>query len=142
MTKNKKILYEALMVVLLIVLAVTIRVHIKATAPSPEPTGPAAPQPQQSCEELEAHIKGLIEQAGQCNEDSGCMATSPAFLTCPFGCYLMLNKNADTSQIEKDVAKYSENCPLCKYRCRGMPKPDEIKCINNKCVEERQEANL
>lgn len=94
------------------------------------------------CETLKKDVNEEIEKANYCDEDSDCVALSPDFLICPFGCYLLLNKNADITQIQNGIKNYGKNCPLCKYRCSYIPSSSDIKCTNNKCLDIRFEKPI
>lgn len=91
-----------------------------------------------NCDSLENQVKDLLEEANYCSADSGCIANG---LGCPFGCYNLVNKNADFEKI-RWVAENYFNClkgKICEYICISPPKQEQIKCINNKCVDIRLE---
>jgi len=126
-----------ILIVIVIVAAVLIvgtTIYTKTTTPSQEPAVPAANTPKQNCEELEAQIKDSVEQASRCNEGSDCTIVEPEFLVCPFGCYLVVNKGADFTSIEKDMSEYSKKCPTCDYGCIMPPPLYKPLCTNNKCA--------
>ncbi|MCF7862078.1 hypothetical protein K9M79_07610 [Candidatus Woesearchaeota archaeon] len=80
-------------------------------------------------------INQLIENKNHCEKDSDCTLLSEFIvLGCPFGCYNLVNKNEDFSEIMKLAQSYNENCDVCMYDCIQGPKQNEIECINNKCV--------
>lgn len=123
--------------IIIAVVAIGTAVFIKTTTPAPPRI--SAPLTQGNCATLEAQVKDLIDKANRCNEDTDCAASSPNFLVCPFGCYLLLNKDADTKPIEAGIKNYTQNCQGCLYECPYFPEPDDIKCINRKCVDIRFE---
>lgn len=88
-----------------------------------------------NCDRLERQTKELIEKANYCDIDSDCIISPIS--RCPFGCHLLFNKNADISKIEENLKLFNYNCMECKYDCDIAPNQDEIKCINNKCVDMR-----
>jgi hypothetical protein len=91
---------------------------------------------EEDCKELRDEIKNLLDQANNCQKGSDCKVIS---LGCPFGCHNLVNQNSDTSNISLAGNKYKENCGFCEYRCTIDPKPQEIKCRNNKCIDIRFE---
>lgn len=142
MTKNRKILYGILVIAALVVLGLSWYFSNKPPAPSQPPIDQPATStsPITSCEELEAQINSLIEEANHCVQDDDCVVKSPDFLVCPFGNYLLLNNKADIRQIEEAVKRYSaDRCMLCNYEPPDYPEPEDIKCRGNKCVDIRSE---
>lgn len=87
------------------------------------------------CETLEGNINALIEKNNYCDVDADCILMD--HMECPFGCYRLVNKNADLKEIKESMAKYFKKCMRCVYECLGFPKLDEIKCENKKCVDIR-----
>ena len=90
-----------------------------------------------SCDNLEEEVHQLLEDANYCNVDSDCEINTEFW--CPFGCYNLVNKNADLNQIRNLVAEYGENCPVCLYDCDRAPKQEEVQCKNSKCIDIRYE---
>lgn len=85
------------------------------------------------CEKLEIDINKLLDDINYCTEDSDCEYESRYY--CPFGCYQLFNKNVDLSLIDEKVLDFrNENCNLCEYECFAPPIYEEIKCVNNKCI--------
>jgi hypothetical protein len=83
---------------------------------------------------LITEIKNLIKDMNYCEQDSDCgFLREKISLGCPFGCFNLVNKNADASQIISLGTKYFEqNNPTCLYSC--TLEPEEIRCLNNKCI--------
>lgn len=84
-----------------------------------------------SCEILHNEIKARIEVLNYCNNDEDCEAR---YFVCPFGCFLITNKNVSQAELEQLYTKaqvYTNKCDFCLYECPELPKP---KCVNNKCV--------
>lgn len=92
-----------------------------------------------NADDLEAEIKNLIEQANYCEVDLDCELLSEEFsLGCPFGCFNLVNKNADFSKILDFSKKYFElENVICDYSCMSEPSLEEIKCVEGKCVDTR-----
>lgn len=88
----------------------------------------------------ERGIKRLLNEANYCAVDSDC-AVLNTNLGCPFGCYNLGNKDADVTQINALWEAYQKSREksgsFCIYSCIVPPEPQEIKCINNKCVDAR-----
>ena len=88
------------------------------------------------CWQLEGEIKTSIENANYCNVDSDCIASDIG--GCPFGCFRLVNRNADTQIIQEKISQYKETrCNTCIYGCVVPPDAEEIKCLNNQCVDIR-----
>jgi hypothetical protein len=90
------------------------------------------------CDFIEDKVKAAKEEVNYCTADSDCIATSG--FGCPFGCYTLANKNADLSKIKDWTELYrSLGCPesFCTYMCVMPPKPGELKCVQDKCVDSR-----
>jgi hypothetical protein len=83
------------------------------------------------CSGLKNQIYGLLENANYCSADSDCSLKK---LGCPFGCGRLINKNADLAAIMDYIEEYYNACDHCLYDCQP-PKPEQIKCINNKCID-------
>lgn len=87
---------------------------------------------QATCGELEEYGKELLEKANFCNVDSDCTISTE--FSCPFGCFKLLNKNADLSRFRNIVELYKNKCRECIYECPLIPTLENIQCKNNKCV--------
>lgn len=88
--------------------------------------------PEIDCDKLEEQIFSLLKQANYCDVDSDCMVEGGGL--CPFGCYHLVNKNADFSKIDESMEKFSKSCFYCEYECMEAPTVDEVKCRDHKCV--------
>jgi len=88
-----------------------------------------------TCESKEKKVFTLLEKANYCKVDTDCEVNTE-FL-CPFGCYSLVNKNVDLNQIRELISDYENHCLECKYKCGIVPKKEEIRCIDGKCMELR-----
>ena len=77
----------------------------------------------------EMQIKGKIEEANYCDNADDCKIEH---FGCPFGCYSLVNKNADMAGIKRLVEGYQKQAIECLYKCGSDPK--EIVCENDKCI--------
>jgi len=96
---------------------------------------------QSECKGLEVVINSAIDETRTCNSSSDCFVDESTYLGCPFGCRLIRNngyKNEEQiSLIKEQIKQYNEKCSLCKYKCDVAPVPEDIECVNNKCVDNR-----
>ncbi len=85
-----------------------------------------------NCESLQNAMRSSLEQANYCTADSDCAATiEPG---CPFGCYNLVNKNADFTLIRQQTQEYQNQCGgMCEYECWGSP--PVLFCRNNRCTD-------
>jgi hypothetical protein len=90
---------------------------------------------QVDCEQLEGEVNDLITEANYCEVDTDCEVNFD--FSCPFGCENLVNKDADLTLIQEKVNIYYEECDMCIYTCREPPMEDEIKCLENKCIDIR-----
>ena len=88
-------------------------------------------------EKLKTEINNKIEAANYCDVTSDCKIES---FGCPFGCWNLVNKNANINEINSMVEEYNKVGEICIYDCLPQPKENEIKCVNNKCVAEEKIA--
>jgi hypothetical protein len=86
------------------------------------------------CNELENELDEMLSSANHCKKDSDCKKIN---LGCPFGCYNLVNIDANTSDIAMAYSEFETNCNKCYFDCDRDPTPNEIKCINNSCVDTR-----
>lgn len=85
---------------------------------------------------LEKEIRSDLMGVNYCERDSDCIV-HPGY-GCPFGCYELVNKDADMSSIDEKVDQYSGiSGPRCIYDCDRNPTAKEIACVNNKCIDLR-----
>ena len=84
------------------------------------------------CDKLKEQTFTLLDQGNYCDVDSDCMVESGGL--CPFGCYYLVNKNADLTKIDEALRKFSKDCFYCAYECMEAPTAEEIKCTDHKCV--------
>lgn len=98
-------------------------------------------QDENNCKKLENEVNALIEEVKYCQSDDECMLDESFVSMCPFGCYLIRSKLFDDGEylalIKKKMKQYDNNilCPQCDYQCLEPPKPQDIKCRKNKCVD-------
>ena len=84
------------------------------------------------CDKLKEQTFTLLDQGNYCDVDSDCMVESGGL--CPFGCYYLVNKNADLIKIDEALRKFSKDCFYCVYEYMEAPTAEEIKCTDHKCV--------
>lgn len=86
----------------------------------------------------EREINRLLDEANYCNVDSDCAVLNTT-VGCPFGCYNLGNKDADITKIDSLWEAYQKqrSGTFCVYSCIISPTPEEIKCVNSKCVDTR-----
>jgi hypothetical protein len=90
----------------------------------------SACQEKTGCDALKSQIRSLLDQANHCETADDCRAV---FRGCPFGCYNLVNKDADLSRIEEMQEKYAGECPSCMYECDAKPEQSRIACGKNRC---------
>lgn len=88
------------------------------------------------CKSLEGEVKALIAGAKYCTNASDCIV-SGLHPGCPFGCYLLANKNASLEGIRGRLETYQEECLQCEYMCMAPPEEGDIACIGGKCADVR-----
>ncbi len=127
--KDKRIYVVVFVLFLLCLVAVVLLFN---NVPNP------APDALTVCEKEKSDVMNLLEEAGSCTEDSQCIAL-PGY-GCPFGCYNLVNKNADITEAGKLAEKYRETCAQCMYKCAAPPASDKIACKNSKCADTRYDT--
>lgn len=89
----------------------------------------------------EREIKRLLDEANYCSSDADCTILDTNF-GCPFDCYNLGNKNANLTKVMASWEAYQESRrksgSFCIYGCIEPPRPEEIKCVNNTCVDARR----
>lgn len=85
-----------------------------------------------NCEELKEKILDEIDAENHCMKDSDCILADS--FGCPFGCYSLINKETNLKNVASKVVEYNNNCEKCIYDCI-VPKPQDIKCQDKKCVD-------
>lgn len=85
------------------------------------------------CNKLEEEIFVLLEQANYCDVSIDCIVEGGGL--CPFGCYHLVHKDANLTEIRKNEKQFLEYCFYCEYECMEAPIAENIKCINRKCVD-------
>lgn len=88
------------------------------------------------CGSLMDMIKALLNEANYCINASDCII-SDLQPGCPFGCYLLVNKNASLEGIRGCLETYQDECPQCEYKCMTTPEEGDIGCIGGKCTDVR-----
>lgn len=71
----------------------------------------------------EGQIKREIEQARYCDTKNDC---TPVNSQCPFGCYVIVNKN-EAQRIEQLISSFRSTCTYSCIELKGFD------CINKKC---------
>ncbi|MCD4705061.1 hypothetical protein K8R66_03215 [bacterium] len=84
-----------------------------------------------NCDKLEKRIGELIKSENYCDIDLDCKVHN---FSCPFGCFSLINKNADLSELKNEIEIFWKKCSSCIYDCSPQPDQNDIKCKNNKCV--------
>ena len=88
-----------------------------------------------NCEFSRRQIQSSIDDMNCCEVPSDCKTYD--LYTCPFGCSILINKDADPSKEDKRIDRYTSRCEKCVYDCPPPPNPEEMDCIENKCVDTR-----
>ena len=88
------------------------------------------------CMILETEVNNLLEESNYCTVDEDCKVKS---YSCPFGCWKLLNKNVDLTNVEQKMSEYWQNCERCKDDCYKGDMGG-IKCVDNRCVEVAEEV--
>ncbi|RLI96411.1 MAG: hypothetical protein DRO99_04480 [Candidatus Aenigmatarchaeota archaeon] len=95
------------------------------------------PMPEKvDCNALQGKIESMIDQANTCTQDSDCVAELKEGM-CPFGCYALMNKNANVNQIRSLMQEYNRECLSCAYGCAEPPSQGQIRCVDGRCEEHR-----
>ena len=79
----------------------------------------------------------MVNNANYCNYDSDC--TPKIAVGYPAGCSILVNKNSDIQGIESVYLQFVNKCNPPIYDCDRAPTPEEIKCIDNTCIDIRYE---
>ncbi|MDD5112288.1 MAG: hypothetical protein PHG85_07070 [Candidatus Altiarchaeota archaeon] len=92
-----------------------------------------------NCSSLEGMVKALMAESNHCADSSDCVV-SGVQPGCPFGCYVLANRNASLEDIHKYSEAYNDACPHCEYKCMTPPAGANITCIDGKCADARYVA--
>ena len=76
-----------------------------------------------SCSKSQTFIRNQIYQENYCTTKDDCVNIGSK---CPFGCYILVNKN-EAEKIKKLVNSYESNCV---YDCMYCP---DFECKNGRC---------
>jgi hypothetical protein len=95
------------------------------------PTTTSTTNPPSPCDLKGNGIRDSIKGISRCVSDSDCAVAEL------FGCYSIVNKNADTSAIKSDVEAYFKSCPPINYMCLKPPSNNDVKCHQSRCVDAR-----
>lgn len=88
------------------------------------------------CDALKEEIKSMLYEVNHCAADTDCVMEWR--YDCPFGCYMLYNKDADLGLIDQKVRTFTEEeCETCEYQCVIPPEQEEIRCIDNRCEDIR-----
>jgi hypothetical protein len=86
------------------------------------------------CMQKRKDIRNAIKLLNYCSADSECAVAEL------FGCYSLVNKGADASQVKRDAEAYLQSCLQPDLQCQEPPTTDNIKCEGGRCVESNQPA--
>ncbi|HII71208.1 TPA: hypothetical protein HA265_00455 [Candidatus Woesearchaeota archaeon] len=92
------------------------------------------------CDILKSNVTELIKGLETCTDDTDCIIDTKVGLVCPFGCVFIRSSQYDeekVSEVQKLVDRYYEECPVCEYQCAPDPQPEDIRCVENRCVDTR-----
>ena len=109
----------------------------KEWPPTIQEMAEAEQKQEQECENIENIIKDAIDKTNHCTTDSDCiLLTNQIYHDCNFGGFHFVNKNENFLEILKTRDRYYDelNCEKCAANYDSDPGPNEIECINNKCV--------
>ncbi len=83
---------------------------------------------------LKDNTNAMKASFNYCEENSDCKIFSD--LECPFGCYLVHNKDADITEFKNNMEKYhsAEKCDTCESTCSEIPDESKFKCVNGTCL--------
>ena len=96
-------------------------------------------QPYQGdCRKYQDEILAFIDEKNYCTTDLDCAINVKDF-DCPFGCWQIINKDANLFKTKQLMRNYHKKCGICDYDCVFGPKPEDIKCVNEKCVNTKTE---
>lgn len=81
-----------------------------------------------SCDEIRKEARKITSSMNYCESDSECLIIKDY----PLGCYYLMNKNADQTNIENIIKEYNDsNCPNIILDCYNNILTTS--CHNNKC---------
>ncbi len=91
------------------------------------------------CFYLNRYVINLIHDKNYCNLDADCLVTEKVMPMC--GCYSIINKDANlfwinTIQTLDGFRWITRNCGALSCAPCSVPKQEQVKCINKKCIIE------
>jgi hypothetical protein len=94
------------------------------------------PLPPNPCDGISYAVMQEINKMNHCEVKEDCKVNNE--LDCPWGCYILINKNEEISKQVKDLSEnYDQLCGVCMNDCMPDPELEDIDCINKKCVDLR-----
>jgi len=90
---------------------------------------------EEECEGLAENILTMVNNVNYCNYDSDC--TPKIAVGYPASCSILVNKNSDIPGIESAYLQFVNKCNPPMYDCDRAPTQEEIKCIDNTCIDTR-----
>ena len=88
-----------------------------------------------SCPVLEKGIVSMLQKANYCTKDTDC--TYKVRVGYPANCHSLVNVNSDIGAMESLYSQYVKKCNPLTYDCDRAPTQEEVKCMENKCVDSR-----
>ena len=81
------------------------------------------------CANARDAVKSEAERINHCSFEGDCTSMPGS---CPFGCYLLYNKQEDPSKLQQLIDSYlkMKQCPQCVYDCAA---PGKMECNGSKC---------
>ena len=84
------------------------------------------------CDELTAELENLIEKANHCEQRTDCLIIEHS--VCELGPFILVNKNADLSILQKGMGKYMINCGVCDWAPLSQEEKETMECIGGRCT--------
>lgn len=78
---------------------------------------------------LERQIVEKIDSMNYCDENEECVVKE---FGCPFGCYSLVNKDANIEETEELLVKYNGMSSRCEYMCGALP--ELVLCFEGRCI--------
>ncbi|MFH1545523.1 MAG: hypothetical protein ABIE23_05585 [archaeon] len=78
---------------------------------------------------LERQISEQIDSMNYCDGNEECVVKG---FGCPFGCYSLVNKDANLEAVEEMLVKYNGMGLGCRYACGELP--ELVFCLEGRCI--------
>jgi hypothetical protein len=85
----------------------------------------------ENCDEFYLEIMKGMADANYCQRDEDCKIKSVWF------CHSIVNKNADLSEVNKNIRRYERYCSKLTVLCAEPPEQEDVKCLSNLCTDTR-----